>query len=43
MGLVFVDVRMAFDTVNHQFLCLKLMNYGVKRHTFLVHILPFWA
>ena len=28
-GIVFVDLKKAFDNANHQFLCRKLESYGV--------------
>ena len=30
VDLVFVDLKKAFDIVDHQVLCLKLVHYGVK-------------
>ena len=31
LGIVFVDLKKAFDTVDHRVLCIKLMLYGVQQ------------
>ena len=31
MGLVFIDLKKAFDTVDHDMLCEKLQIYGVQQ------------
>ena len=39
MGLVFVDLKKAFDTVYHQVTYLKLKHYGRKKER-LVSVWP---
>ena len=34
MGLVFVYLKKAFDTVDHMLLCLKLEHYGIQNREF---------
>ena len=35
VGLVFIDLKRAFDTVSHDIICQKLKYYGIQQHEVL--------
>ena len=39
-GVIFINLKKAFDMVSHEIVLQKLVNYGLNQNCQLVHILP---